>query len=108
LTSERQQAIADAVSKQAKAALCKSKDSKSKDSKAQDGKACQGRGPSRSILARSDVPATNCITIQGDSSCSATSWIVITPGWSSRAAACATRIVRATSPARSPGDWTAG
>jgi len=54
-------------------------------------------------VARSQRPKTgpemSCITFHGASSCSTTSWMVITPGWSSRAAARASRIMRATSSA---------
>ena len=63
----------------------------------------QGRRVCRLISARRDGPATNSITIQGAPSCSTTSWIVMTPGWASRAAARASRSARATSPARSAG-----
>ena len=69
---------------------------------------CHGSRPVAAISAARDRPEMSSITIHGAPSCSTTSWIVITPGWFSRAAARASRIVRATSSACSAADTCRG
>ena len=53
-----------------------------------------GSGPSARMISASDRDGTSSITIHGRPSCSTTSKIVTTAGCRSRAATCASRIVR--------------